>query len=106
MKFVDPQEMYDYLFGSKCAGNDTVAFAELTAHLWGVSARVRDIAIDGPGDHLIDESFLWKEGQTVRVVMVSRLGDFGITDDLDAMFGYKVRLPLDTPLLTNCRTEL
>lgn len=33
-------------------------------------------------------------GSTVKIVMVSRLGDVGITDDLTADHGYHARLPL------------
>lgn len=34
-------------------------------------------------------------GTTVKIVMVSRLGDVGITDDLGAEYGYKARIGLD-----------
>ena len=34
------------------------------------------------------------EGTTVRIVMWSRFGDVGITDDLDADYGYDARLDL------------
>ena len=34
-------------------------------------------------------------GQLVKIVMVSRLGDVGVTEDLTADFGYGLRLPLD-----------
>jgi hypothetical protein len=34
-------------------------------------------------------------GQTVKLVMVSRFGDVGVTEDLNAENGYGVRLPLD-----------
>lgn len=36
--------------------------------------------------------FVWEEGKVVKVVMVSRFGDCGITDDLDAEFGYHTRV--------------
>lgn len=35
------------------------------------------------------------DGQRVRVVMASRLGDVGITADLDAEFGYQTRVPVE-----------
>lgn len=36
-----------------------------------------------------------KSGQLVKIVMVSRLGDVGLTEDLAAENGYAIRLPLD-----------
>lgn len=35
------------------------------------------------------------QGKRVRVVMASRLGDVGITDDLTATNGYKCRVGID-----------
>jgi len=34
-------------------------------------------------------------GQLVKIVMVSRLGDVGITEDVTAENGYGIRVPLD-----------
>ena len=34
-------------------------------------------------------------GTTVKIVMVSRFGDVGITDDLNAEFGYEARTELE-----------
>ena len=36
-----------------------------------------------------------KSGQVVKIVMVSRFGDVGITEDLTAENGYGCRVPLD-----------
>lgn len=44
-------------------------------------------------------------GVTLKIVMVSRLGDIGLTDDLDAAHGYKVRLMPDDKRLTAFRWE-
>lgn len=41
-------------------------------------------------------------GTTVKIVMVSRLGDVGITTDLESDRGYSARIFLDD--LTNLRT--
>lgn len=40
-------------------------------------------------------------GSTVRIVMVSRMGDVGITENLEATTGYGARLKLED--LTNFR---
>lgn len=43
-------------------------------------------------------------GTRVKIVMVSRFGDVGITDDLTAENGYGARVPLD--FLCNFKTEV
>lgn len=43
-------------------------------------------------------------GTRVKIVMVSRFGDVGITDDLTAENGYDARVPLDS--LCNFKTEV
>jgi hypothetical protein len=45
-------------------------------------------------------------GATLKIVLISRLGDFGLTDDLTAEYGYRIRLPWDSPAITNLRREL
>lgn len=35
------------------------------------------------------------KGTKVKIVMVSRFGDVGITDDLDKQFGYRARVSFD-----------
>src|SRR4051812_37168314 len=46
---------------------------------------------------------VWSAGKKVKVVMASRFGDVGITDDLSAENGYHYRTPCDEPagLLTD-----
>lgn len=44
-----------------------------------------------------------KKGTTVRITMVSRFGDMGITPDLAEPHGYIVRMSPDDTFLTNCR---
>jgi hypothetical protein len=43
------------------------------------------------------------EGQTYRVTMASRLGDVGITKNLDKDSGYELRVPVE--VLTNFRDK-
>lgn len=46
----------------------------------------KDINID-PGNEI-------KKGTTVKIIMVSRFGDVGITLKFDDDYGYRVRIPL------------
>lgn len=42
-------------------------------------------------------------GSTVRIVMASRLGDLGITRNLNTQHGYETRVQPGRGYLTNCR---
>jgi hypothetical protein len=42
-------------------------------------------------------------GTTLRIVMVSRMDDCGLTDNLDAEYGYDVRLPWESAAMTDIR---
>lgn len=42
-------------------------------------------------------------GQTLRIVMVSRFDDAGLTDDLKAVTGYSVRLNWEDAAITDIR---
>lgn len=44
-------------------------------------------------------------GTTLKIVMVSRFGDCGLTDDLEAEYGYGLRLDLVDPAITDIRTS-
>lgn len=44
-------------------------------------------------------------GTTVKVVMYSRFGDVGITDQLDAEHGYSARVDPESGVLDNWREE-
>lgn len=57
---------------------------------------------DETGRKLIRETVVPK-GTTVRVVMASRLGDLGITQDLRATHGYEMRVKPGNGFLVNCR---
>ena len=46
------------------------------------------------GEPAMKESIA-KAGTTVKIVMASRFGDVGITDDLEATHGYKARVLLE-----------
>lgn len=42
-------------------------------------------------------------GRTLKIVMVSRLGDCGLTDMMSATHGYEVRLDWDSALISDIR---
>lgn len=42
-------------------------------------------------------------GTTLKIVMVSRFGDCGLTDDLNAINGYHIRVEFDDPRISNIR---
>lgn len=42
-------------------------------------------------------------GTTLKIVMVSRFGDCGLTDDLNAENGYNTRVDFDSDVLSNIR---
>lgn len=43
-------------------------------------------------------------GTTLKIVMISRLNDFGLTPKLDAERGYRIRLNFDSSKITNIRS--
>lgn len=42
-------------------------------------------------------------GTTLKIITISRFGDIGLTDDLNATHGYGIRLMPDDPRITNIR---
>ena len=42
-------------------------------------------------------------GTTLKIVMVSRFGDCGLTDDLNAENGYSLRVDFDSDVISNIR---
>lgn len=50
-----------------------------------------------------NEGRLYKAGSTIRVVMASRFGDVGITQDIEFDHGYTARLLPNDQRLTNWR---
>lgn len=56
--------------------------------------------------HGADPEYIEEEippGQTLKIVMVSRFGDCGLTDNLEAVNGYHVRLNFDDSALKDIR---
>lgn len=44
-------------------------------------------------------------GSTLKIVMISRFGDVGLTDDLKAENGYHTRVPIDSADIKDIRWE-
>ena len=60
------------------------------------------------GHHPSNDESHWEivvipPGRTLKIVMVSRFGDCGLTDDLNAVHGYHIRLNFEDPSITNIR---
>lgn len=60
------------------------------------------------GNHPPDENTIEMPippGTTLKILVISRLGDFGLTDDLKAEHGYGLRVPWDDARIINLRWE-
>jgi hypothetical protein len=60
------------------------------------------------GTHPVEKnSILVKipSGSTLKIVMISRFGDVGLTDNLNAVNGYHTRVPVDDDSITDIRFE-
>lgn len=96
-------KLYDHLYEMKCRGAlGCEAYADLS----------RDVTIRGQftGRHdkngpMFSPDQELKAGTTVRIVMVSRMGDVGWTASLGTETGYDCRTALNSDLLVNCRLE-
>lgn len=69
----------------------TEAYAEL-------ARDIEVVAIEG-----FRHAGVLSKGSTVRIVMVSRFGDLGITPHLNHVHGYLARVPPTEEFLVNCR---
>ena len=96
---MSPPELFDELWARKRRGERYSAIATLALpvtmrHFVGwVGGQHRTQVVECPA------------GTTVRIVMVSRFGDFGITERLDTRHGYGARVMPDSGILTNCRMD-
>lgn len=113
-----PQEMFSRLWEDKCNPAQTrklYGYAELTGCL-ELEHHHKHL---GHNRRLVEHVQVYP-GTTVKVVMVSRFGDMGLTEDLSASSGYGIRvfpsaeakakrpwstrnLPTGDDYLTNCR---
>lgn len=63
---------------------------------------------DWDGNHPYEEHtkvYNVPAGTTLKVVMVSRLGDMGLTDKLNVQYGYKTRVDLDSTAIKDLRWQ-
>jgi hypothetical protein len=108
------QELYDVLFDKLCTSKDehyTAAFRFMESGERNWSQKLPKIYEPEAYAELAKDIFfsghcIMKAGATVRVVMVSTLGDMGITRDLSACYGYEIRVTPGAGYLTNCRLTL
>jgi hypothetical protein len=85
------------LWRRKCTYEDTQAYVtttqELELHKWN-------------GVHPVEENttiIKIPSGTILKIVMVSRFGDFGLTDDLKAVQGYLTRVGWEDDSITDIR---
>ena len=61
------------------------------------------------GRHPVEDNYTIvtiQPGTTLKIVMVSCMGDCGLTDDLNALNGYHIRVNFDDPSIKNIRRQL
>lgn len=95
----DENALIDALYKIKASHRPIRAFVTTTAEIpFGDKPGGK-----GPwnGDYLK----LIPAGTTLRICMISRMGDFGLTDNLDAEYGYGVRLVFEDAAIDNIRLE-
>lgn len=93
------QELWEHLFDAKCEHrwSDMTGYAEMAKD--GPAIKY-DLSVSREGERLTIPA-----GTTVKIVMVSRMGDLGVTPDLEAQNGYIARYIPGDGYLTNCRLE-
>lgn len=96
---VTAQELYETLMEQKRSGiRPYCGYAETTQPL--VLERYK-------GFWEFGKPAMWRihlpSGSTVKIVMVSSLGDMGITNRLHDDYGYGLRVLPESGVLTNCR---
>ncbi len=60
------------------------------------------------GEHPVDENTKIDKipaNTTLKIVMVSRLGDCGLTDNLNAEYGYNIRVEFDCAAIKDLRLK-
>jgi hypothetical protein len=99
------QELYDLLWERLCTSKDVhyaaAAKGDYSKPIYQPEAYA-ELAKD-LGMELWRYRERMKAGITVRIVMVSRLGDLGVTDQLGDQYGYIWRVQPGDGYLINCR---
>jgi hypothetical protein len=110
--FETPQDMWEYFFQEynaqfwhdnehKCYGKDCPERPPPRQPTLGWAEVARDIEV--PAVSGFHPASVIKKGTTVRINMVSRFGDLGITPNLEQPNGYITRVSPTPENLTNCR---
>jgi hypothetical protein len=93
------QEIIKTLYELKAKHRATIAYVTTTRELpmqrWN-------------GKHPVDENTktdLIPAGSTLKIVMVSRFGDVGLTDDMKREHGYGLRVDIEDPAITDIRWQ-
>lgn len=97
------------LWKRKCAQTDFEAVERgdpiLPTHAY-VTTNADLILHNWNGHHPVEENtteVTVPAFSTLKIVMVSRFQDFGLTDDLDAQNGYQIRIPFNDARIVNLR---
>src|SRR3990167_679178 len=93
-----PQELFDDLFEKKCQYKRYAGYAETVKDLTFQWFQCR-----WEGNEPVMKAEHVPAGTTVRIVMVSRFGDVGLSTRLDKEFGYGIRVEPTGEFLKNCR---
>lgn len=85
------------LWEAKSQRSSTIAFCtsaeEVTLHKWNQRHPVKDNTAD----------VKVPAGTILKIVMISRFGDIGLTDDLEATHGYHLRVEPDSESIKDIR---
>lgn len=91
------QEVIDALGKSKQQYGDLSAYVTTTQDLELITWNGNLPSIDNMSRQVTPS------GTTLKIVMLSKFMDFGLTDDLNATHQYKVRIPCDSVTISDIR---
>lgn len=96
----DEQKVLEYLSENKKNYSDIRGFVTVTQDVKLITWNKKHPVDDNM------ETTVVPAGTTLRICMLSRFNDFGLTDDVDGKdLGYKVRIPIDSVILSDIRKE-
>lgn len=98
----EEEALIDELYRCKAQYHPYAAYCTTTGPM--ILRKWDGIRRDAKGEAIEIEEVI-PAGTTLKIVMVSRLDDFGVTDDLTATHGYHCRLFWDTMTVKDIRRE-